>query len=276
MTSTAERTTERPPVDPRIWTRRVAVTRARGRRRLRIVLAGLAVCALGGAAFGMVHSSVFGAKHLSVTGAVHTPAGEILSAAGLLTHPPLVDIDPAVSANHIEALPWIQSARVSLHWPDSVSVAVTERRPVAAVLVGGNGLGVSGKTAHMWVLVDASGRVLADTGARPAGLLTLDVPAAPGSPGTALAAADEPGVAVAASLPATLARRVAVIDVDAQSGVTLGISGGLEAVIGAPDELRAKYIALASVLAGAPLQGGEEIDVSVPQEPAVGPASVRG
>jgi cell division protein FtsQ len=259
-------TAERPAVDPRIWTRRVAVTRARGRKRLRIVLAALALCALLAGGFAAVHSSLFGAEHLSVTGEIHTPADEILSVSGLLTHPPLVDIDTASSAEKIEALPWIRTARVFVHWPDSVSVSVTERTPVAAVRVPG-----TAAATQMWALVDATGRILAYQSVRPRGLLAMDVFAAPGAPGTKLSATDQPGVDVAGSLPALLDRRVVSIDVSPEGGVTLGISGDMSAVIGAPVDLQAKYVALASVLAGAPLASADVINVTVPKEPTVGP-----
>jgi cell division protein FtsQ len=257
-------------VDPRIWTRRVAVTRARGRKRLRIVLALLALCLIVAGGFAAVHSSLFGAKHLSVTGAVHTPVREVLSAAGLISHPPLVDVDPVLSARRIESLPWIQAARVSVHWPDSVAVSVTERVPVAAVRVP-----EISAAAHVWALVDATGRILADQTVQPVGLLTMDVFVAPGPPGTDLPAADQPGVDVAGSLPALLSRRVKSIYMAPGSGVTLGISGNLSAVIGAPVDLQAKYVALASVLAGAPLKSGDVINVTVPAEPAVGPGKAR-
>jgi cell division protein FtsQ len=263
-------TTDRPGVDPRIWTRRVAVTRARGRKRLRIVIAGVCVCALIAGGFAAVHSSLFGARHLSVTGAVHTPTDEVLSSAGLLSHPPLIDIDASQSAKRVEKLPWIQSARVSVHWPDSVTVAVTERTAVGAIDVLS-----TGAAGRVWVLVDRSGRVLADQATRPTGLATMDVSVLPGVPGTYVPAADQAGVDVAGSLPLMLARRVTSIRVTPGTGVTLGLSGNLSAVIGAPDELQAKYVALASVLAGATLDSGDVINVSVPAEPAVGPANAR-
>jgi cell division protein FtsQ len=263
-------TAERPGVDPRIWTRRVAVTRARGRKRLRIVIGGVFACALVAGGFAAVHSSLFGAKHLSVTGAVHTPPEEVLSSAGLLSHPPLIDIDASVFAERVEKLPWIQSARVSVHWPDSVAVAVTERTAVGAIEVL-----PAGAASRVWVLVDESGRVLADQATRPAGLVAMDVSVPPGVPGSYVPAADQAGVDVAASLPLVLARRVTSIGVDPGTGVTLGLSGNLSAVIGAADELQAKYVALASVLAGAPLDSGDVINVSVPAEPAVGPANAR-
>ena len=74
-------------------------------------------------------------------------------------------------------------------------------------------------------------------------------------------------------MPSVLAERVRSVDVAPDGEVTLGITGGLTAVIGSPTELEAKYEALASVLAGAPVVSGDVIDVSVPDEPAVGPTS---
>jgi cell division protein FtsQ len=268
--------TERPQVDPRIWTRRVAVTRARGRKRLRIALAVVSACVLAASAFAALHSGLFGARHLSVRGAVHTPEGEVLSAAGLASHPPLIDIDSARSVERIEALPWIKSAQVSVHWPDSVTVVVTERTAVAAVEVPS----VSGPSGHTssrtWSLVDATGRVLADEPTRPKGLIVMQVVVEPGGPATSLPAPDQAGVLVAASLPSVLSRRVQSIQVTPGTGVTLGISGGLSAIIGPADDLPAKYEALASVLADAPLQSGDVINVSVPEEPAVGPGNTSG
>jgi cell division protein FtsQ len=268
--------TERPQVDPRIWTRRVAVTRARGRRRLRIALAVVGACVLAASAFAALHSGLFGARHLSVRGAVHTPESEVLSTAGLASHPPLIDLDAARSVERIEALPWIKSAQVSVHWPDSVTVVVTERTAIAAVEVPG----VSGPSGHTdrgsWALVDATGRVLADEATRPTGLIAMQVVIEPGGPATFLPAPDQAGVLVAASLPSVLSRRVQSIQVTPGTGVTLGISGGLSTIIGAADDLPAKYEALASVLADAPLQSGDVINVSVPDEPAVGPGNSSG
>jgi cell division protein FtsQ len=234
------------------------------------VLATVGVCVLIAGGFAAVHSSLFGAEHLSVKGAVHTPVDEVLSSAGLLSHPPLIDIDAPVSAKRVEQLPWIQSARVTVHWPDSVTVAVTERVAVGAIEVPS-----VGTVGRVWVLVDGTGRVLADQATRPTGLVTMDVSVPPGVPGTYLPPADQAGVDLAGSLPFMLARRVTSIRVTPGAGVTLGLSGNLSAVIGSPDELQAKYVALASVLAGAPLDSGDVINVSVPAEPAVGPANER-
>ncbi len=68
-----------PAVDPRMWMRRVAVTREQGRKRLRVVIGVLAVCAIASGGFAAIHSSLFGARHMNVMGAVHTPVAEVLA-----------------------------------------------------------------------------------------------------------------------------------------------------------------------------------------------------
>jgi cell division protein FtsQ len=269
--------TDRPVVDPRIWTRRVAVTRARGRRRLRIVIAVVVACLLAIGAFAALHSGLFGARHLTVRGADHTPASIVISAAGLARHPPLIDIDPTLSVERIEALPWIRTAQVAVHWPDSVTVVVTERTAVAAVEVpGGSGYAGSSDPGVSWALVDGTGRVLTYQIDKPSGLLPMQVVVDPGRPGTYLPTADQAGVSVAATLPSVLVRRVQSIQVTPGTGVTLGISGGFSAIVGGAEDLTAKFEALASVLAGATLQNGDVINVTVPDEPAVGPGNSRG
>ena len=71
----------------------------------------------------------------------------------------------------------MKSAAVTEHWPDSVTVKVTERSALAAVESGSLGQAA-------WALVDGTGRVLADQARRPAGLLALSVPVEPGPPGS--------------------------------------------------------------------------------------------
>jgi cell division protein FtsQ len=255
----------RPSVDPRIWSRRVAVTRARGRKRLKIAGAAILVVVLGLGAVASLHSGLFSAHNLKVEGAVHTPSERILARAGLLSHPPLIDINEKVAAERIEALPWIKTARITQHWPDSVTVVVTERSAVGAIDPPD---ATAGPTT--WAIVDSSGRVLEDTRVRPLGLLTLLVAAAPGAPGSYLSGTDRPALDVASSLPADLSRRVAAVEIEPAGTVNLALAHDLTGVIGLPVDLPAKYAALLSVLSGAALAPGDVIDVSVPQEPTVG------
>ncbi|MFZ0665529.1 MAG: FtsQ-type POTRA domain-containing protein [Acidimicrobiales bacterium] len=300
MTISDEITDLRPAMDPRMWQRRVEVTRANGRRRLKAVVALFIVCVLALVGVIAIHSELFSAKHVQVVGAVETPAGQVVQAAGLSARPPLVDINALAAAHEVEHLPWIDTASVVVHWPDSVTIRVTERLPVAALEVRS-----AKKGSPSWDIVDRTGRVLADVADEPAGLVTVVVPTRVGPPGTQLPTSDQWGVDVATSIPATLALRVESVDVSDGSGsvdsgsadsgsadsgsvgagsvaagqtidaegdddtVTLGLSGGLSVVIGAPVELPAKFEALESVLTGASLQSGDVIDVTVPEEPTV-------
>lgn len=269
----------RPVMDPRMWQRRVEVTRANGQRRLRLFIAFLVVCVLAVAGVIAIHSPLFAAKHVRVTGAVHTPTQAITDAAGLSTHPPLVDINAVVAEQKVERLPWILRASVAVAWPDSVTIEVTERKPVAGLEVSGSANRTGTDDSRSWALVDDSGRILGYVSSLPAGLLPVDVPLEAGSPGTQLPVVDQWGIDVAGSIPTALSGRVKSIDVSSASAsgdgtagagtVTLALTGQMTAVLGPPVELAAKYEALESMFDSASLQTGDVIDVTVPEEPTI-------
>ena len=92
----------------------------------------------------------------------------------------------------------------------------------------------------------------------------------PGRPGTTLPAAARPVLAVARTLPPSMAGRVEEVTLAAGT-VALHLGDGLVAELGAPTGLAAKFAALAGVLARAAPSGPAVIDVSVPDAPTVGP-----
>ncbi len=247
-------------VHPRVWQRRVAVLRDQGVRRLRWVVAGVAVLVVLCVVLLVLHTPLLALRNATVRGAQHTGTQAVLAAAGLLDDPPLIDVDPGTVAARVERLPWVAHAVVVRHWPDSVTITVTERVPLGSIARPGGGVAV----------VDASGRVLAWQAAAPPGLV-LEAPVSPGPPGAVLAPAARPALQVGAALPASLAGRVLDVTVDARGMVTLDLGGGVSAALGTTAELPAKLTAVASVLAGAPLKGPAVIDVTVPDEPTVGP-----
>jgi len=254
-----------PAVHPRLWQRRVAVLRDHGRRRLRWVVAGVSVLAVLCLGLLVLHTPLLAVRHTTVLGAVHTPEGAVVKAAGLSGHPPLVDVDPGAAARRVEQLPWVARAVVARHWPDAVTVTVTERVPLGAVARSGGG----------GAEVDAAGHVLAWTTGAPTGLV-LVVPVAPGPPGTVLPAAARPALLVGANLPASVAAHVRRVVMGPGGSVTLDLGGGVTAVLGGTDGLRAKLEALASVLAAAAPRGPAVIDVTVPDQPTVGPPVAVG
>ena len=132
-----------------------------------------------------------------MTGDVHESAAQVVAAAGLAHHPPVLDVNGGAAAAGIERLPWVSSAAVHTSWPDGVHIVITEEIP--RLVIGGPG--------GTWAVLSADGRVLqVAPGARPPGLLLVAVPVAPGAPGTTLPAKDAAALEVA-STPAPVVLR---------------------------------------------------------------------
>lgn len=257
--------TRRPPVDPRIGARRTAVAKERGRRRLRLVVVALAVAVLMAGGMAVLHSPLLAVRHVTVRGAHRVSHRLVVRTAGLSGAPPLVDVDPAVAAARLEQLPWLARATVARRWPDSVVVTVVERTPVVALARPASSGG--------YALVDGDGRVLQWVGVAPGGLPVLQAPVTVPVPGRLLAADARPGIDVADVFAGALAGRLLVVAVDSSGSVRLDLGGGVEVVVGRAISLGPKLASLRSVLEGAPPAGPEVIDVTVPGQPTVGPAS---
>ncbi len=266
MTTTAP--PRRPPtprgrerMDPRMSARRKAVARQAGRRRLLWVAVVLAVVTVGVLVWFVLHTVLFGARAVTVTGNVHETPAQVVAAAGLASHPPLLDVDPAAVAARVERMPWVRAASVRVSWPDGVHIAIHEEAPHLAVQGAGG----------TWLSVSDDGRVLAATPSQPPGLLVLQVPVTPGGPGTVLPARDAAGLRVAATLPPSFAGQVTTVTVEPAGWVQLALTTPLHVDIGTATELTAKYEDVSAALAGATLHAGDVIDVSVPRAMTISP-----
>jgi cell division septal protein FtsQ len=226
-----------------------------------VVVIGLAGTGCLVAGWFLLHSSLFSARSLTVTGNVHESAAQVEAQAGLAGHPPLLDVNTGAAASAVEQLPWVRSATVHVSWPDGVQIQVTEDVPR---------LVVSQPDGH-WDTVSADGRVLSVSTSRPPGLILLTVPQAPGAPGSAISARDEPGLRVASTLPASFAAQVTAVTVEPAGWIQLAMTTPILVDIGSATELTAKYEDVSSILAGATLHNGDVIDVSVPDAPTVTP-----
>jgi cell division protein FtsQ len=219
----------------------------------------LAVVAVLFGVWSLLHSSLFSARAVTVVGATHETAAQIESAARLTSDPPLLDVNSGAMGQRIERLPWVRSALVSVHWPDGVRVVVTERVPHLVMSTAGG----------QWAELDADGRVLADVAIRPPGLVEVTGPRAPGVPGTTLAAADQLGLRIAASLPLSFRAQVTEVKVESAGFVQLAMTTPILVDLGDASQLHAKYEDVSAALAGATLHVGDIIDVSVPGATAV-------
>jgi cell division protein FtsQ len=246
-------------MDPRMSARRTSVIRAQGQRRLRVLVFGLAGTGVLIGAWFLVHTALFSARAITVVGNVHETSVQVVAQAGLASHPPLLDVNAGAAAARIERLPWVQRAKVQVSWPDGVHIAVTEETPRFVVSAA----------PSAWMTLSDDGRVLSQSTTRPPGLLLLTVPKAPGAPGTVLPAEDDTGLLVASTLPPSFASQVTGVAVEPAGWVQLSLTTPIVVDIGSATELTAKYEDVSSILAGATLQNGDVIDVSVPKAPTV-------
>lgn len=257
-------------VDPRMKARRVAVLRAEGRRRLRILLVALGVVLAAAAAWGISLTPLLDVDRMAVSGIDPANRAEIVESSQLSVGMPMVFLDVDDAQSSIAALPWVRSARVWRDWPATVRIAVDPRVPAAVVPARG------GRTA----LVDAYGYVIG-WGPRPAGLDAQADGSDPtaGSPVAALphvsvpfsgqlgdihTAADGP-LAVVAAMPDDLRAWVRTVTFEeGQNRMGLELIGGATALLGDPVLIDDKISALRAVLATADLECITTIDVTMP------------
>ena len=94
-----------------------------------------------------------GIRNVLVTGRDRTPAAALLSALKVEHGTPILSFDPQAGRDAVSALPWIRSVTVERRFPDTIYLALEERRPLA-----------------LWQLdrkmrvIDADGVVLTDAG----------------------------------------------------------------------------------------------------------------
>jgi len=134
-------------IDPRLRQRRIAVRRAEGRRRLRVLLVVIAVLALGTGAYAVTQSRLLDLETVVVTGIPAGEQGPVREASALSTGTPMIELDLEQAASRVTALSWVASASVERAWPDTVRITVQRRSPVAAMPTA----------TGDWILVDAEG-----------------------------------------------------------------------------------------------------------------------
>jgi cell division protein FtsQ len=249
----ADRPADRPPRKPeRTPPRPVSKVRYRRRRLAALLAAVLLLVGLGLTARVLLYDAgLFDVEDVQVTGAVTVPEAEVLDAAAVTLGGPLAAVDTEAVASRIAQLPAVESVRADRSWPHTVTVAITERVPVATVA-----------TPRGPALVDRFAVV--HPGEPVAGLPRLTGVSRTGDPAAVAA------VAVLTALPEEVRAEVetvrATVSVPGAPGqVTLGISGGREVRWGTPDRLAEKVTALTVLLT----QPGRVYDVTSPDLPTI-------
>ena len=222
--------------------------RTRGSRR-KPVLWGIAVLVLVVALVCVAwFTPVLSVRKITVTGADQVPEEQVLESLDITKGTPLLRVDTDAAAKRVAQLPKVAEVRVERHYPSSVRVFVTERKP--AVFFD------SPQGTH---LVDALG---------------VDYAIEPPPPGVPRLKVDKPGfddpatqaaLAVLAATPGPLRVQVGEVVATSISAISLTLLDGRVIVWGSKENSERKA-AIALPLLGQP---GRTYDVSSPDLPTV-------
>jgi cell division protein FtsQ len=244
-------------IDPRMRARRIAVRRDEGRRRLRRLLLLVAAAALLVVGYLLTRSPLLDVDHVRVEGAQHTDVDVLLTASRVRRGAPMTDVDLKAARKNLTARPWIDSVRVTRHWPGTVTIRVVERQASAVVHAQGT-----------WVVVDRTGRVLDQPAAPPADLAVIELDAPAAAPATTQEGLGAQ-LSVAELLTPDLRAWVTAILAPDPDNVELRLQGGIRVLLGSQVHLSDKIVDLATVLTRVDLRDLETIDLKVVHSPVL-------
>jgi cell division protein FtsQ len=224
------------------------MARAR-RRRLRAAapwgIMALIVVLAGGGVFLALQTSVLGVDLIRVTGTQILSPDEVRAAAEVPTGTPLARVDTKAVAGRITRLPPVESVDIGRSWPNTLTIKVVERTPVAAV-----------PQDKKYALVDRFGVVFLTVDGLPDGLPELKV-AQPGPDNPETRA----GLQVLRDLTPQLKAVLIRVVVDAPARIRLELRNGRVVVWGDATQGDLKARVATALLT----RSGKHIDVSAPE-----------
>lgn len=218
---------------------------APGRRGRWVLLGFVLVALLAASVWALFASSWLAAQHVEVSGERTLSARQIRAAAAVDLGTSLVRLDLDSIQRRVAALPVVASVTVHRRWPQTVQIAVTERRPVAAVRDHGG-----------WAEVDKTGVSFRQVRGKPA--LPVISMSAPHS--SALVGAT---ASVIAALPSDLLGRMRVLRAHSLDSIALHLKDGRVIHWGSSSDNAAKVRVVHVLLK----QRAAAYDVSVPAQP---------
>jgi cell division protein FtsQ len=217
------------------------------------------VLLLGGGWFWLRGSSLVAVDRVTVTGLSGPGSGAIRAALlGAARGMTTLQVNRSALRAAVAPFPVVRALRVTTQFPHGMRIRVLEQVAVGALSSGGRRVAVAGD-GTLLPSVNASGLPSVPVSVAPAGARVG------GGPTRA-------EVALLAAAPAWLRSRVTQVSTTSADGLVAELHSGPELRFGAAGALRAKWTAVAAVLADQSSQGAAYIDVSVPGRPAAGGA----
>lgn len=222
-------------------------------RLIRLLMVAAPVATLAWVAF----SPWLSVSRVGIEGVEKSSVHEVLTEHGVVVGTPMILVDPRRAEADLESDPWIAQARVSLLWPDEVSVSVIEREPLAWV-----------QTSEGWSQRALDGVALPSTDVPDATWPTILFPDL--AAGEAVSSRELTGALEwVEALPHRLRNQSVVTVVEGQLWAEVA---GHPVRLGRPVEMAAKAKSLTAILAK-DLPEGAEINLLAPTHPAVSPLS---
>ena len=225
-------------------------SRERWRRLSVTITVTLVLFAIAGY-FIVWHTSVLALTTVRVAGEKNVRAQQIIATAKLVNGTPLASLDTGGAAARVQKLPQIAIASVSLDWPHTAVITVTERVPAALIPNGSR-----------YDVVDVSGVVFGSITAPTGGLPVINVQG-----GGAVKATVVPGaLAALKALPADIVHQITGISATSAYSISLKLHSGSVVNWGGSDDAQVKAADLAALLR---LGKAARYDVSAPEAPAM-------
>lgn len=243
-------------IEPRMRERRVAVKRAQGRKRLKWFALGALVVVIVVGLLAVLGSGLFAVQRdqVVVTGNVYTNPEQLQAVIDDLVGTPVLLVDTQGAERRLEAIPWVETARVRSDFPHGATIEIRERQAIATY---------RGPDQRFRVL-DRQGRVLDVIDLYPIAYLLLDGPdpvdleAGEFAPRGYAAAAE-----LAKNLTGSVRGGVERIDVTADgSRLVMLLTDGTEVRFGEARDLFAKLVRLETVLSSDEVREPGVIDIS--------------
>lgn len=214
-------------------------------RWVRVLWWVLAAVVAAAAVYLVAFSPVLAAKAVAVSGTKALSKQDVLAAAAVPLGTPLARVDPGAVADRVAGLPPVAEVTVVRTWPNTLQIAVTERRARLAI-----------PASSGYLVADAAGVVFEAARSAPSGLVLVDAPAT-----------DRPLLVdvgtVFSALSTDTAAKVSRVEAETRDSIALRLSDGARVIWGSAEQSGLKSQVLDDLL---PL-GGRVFDVSAPAFP---------